>query len=234
MINDNVINVSIAGTKLNALIDTGASVNCSTKSVLESCPVSVQKGFKRAGSQCLLANGQSCAILGTVHMYVLIDGKRFYSTFSVFEKVSYPIILGLPFMRQHKASIQFGEDGRIHFSIVHPVYADSDVTFSPLTETLCIGKVRHEIYNCGQNGECTAARRGTPSGVLVANIAVTNHEGNMFQFDFLMPPVNLYTSRRVKESRTTFPGQTPLVYRRTKMKRNSLAKVLMCLVTNLM
>ena len=88
-------------------------------------------------------------------MYIKIDGRCFDINFSVFETLSKPVIIGIPFLKSHKAVISFDHRNCITINLPKPVYALNDITMSPYCEYLCQGHVTKNYINTNGHGECS-------------------------------------------------------------------------------
>lgn len=101
----NTILVSLFGRKMQGLLDTGASISCIGKSVLEKFN---NKQIRLTASnlkQIVGVGGEAHSILGEVKLPISISGLVFEHSFYVLDRVHHSIILGIDFMHSNKVVI---------------------------------------------------------------------------------------------------------------------------------
>ena len=104
----NYVHIDFGKQTSKALIDTGAQISCMSEHIY-------RKSFKNYEIRpSSLANivgvcGEVHRILGLVTVPFRLDGIVLEHTFHLFEKLHQPVILGMDFLRQHKAKIDLEE-----------------------------------------------------------------------------------------------------------------------------
>ena len=104
----NYVHIDICKQTSKALIDTGAQISCMSEHIY-------RKSFKnyeiRPSSLTNIVGvcGEVHRILGLVTVPFRLDGVVLEHTFHLFEKLHQPVILGMDFLRQHKAKIDLEE-----------------------------------------------------------------------------------------------------------------------------
>ena len=100
----NYVLIDLGKQTTKALIDTGAQISCMSEHIY-------RKSFKnyeiRASSLSNIVGvcGEVHRILGLITVPFRLDGIVLEHTFHLFEKLHQPVILGMDFLRQHKAKI---------------------------------------------------------------------------------------------------------------------------------
>ena len=104
----NYVHIDFGKQTSKALIDTGAQISCMSEHIY-------RKSFKnyeiRPSSLTNIVGvcGEVHRILGLVTVPFRLDGVVLEHTFHLFEKLHQPVILGMDFLRQHKAKIDLEE-----------------------------------------------------------------------------------------------------------------------------
>ena len=100
----NYVHIDLCKQTSKALIDTGAQISCMSEHIY-------RKSFKNyeirlsSLSNIVGVCGEVHRILGLVTVPFRLDGIVLEHTFHLFEKLHQPVILGMDFLRQHKAKI---------------------------------------------------------------------------------------------------------------------------------
>ena len=104
----NYVHIDFGKQTSKALIDTGAQISCMSEHIY-------RKSFKnyevRPSSLTNIVGvcGEVHRILGLITVPFRLDGIVLEHTFHLFEKLHQPVILGMDFLRQHKARIDLEE-----------------------------------------------------------------------------------------------------------------------------
>lgn len=107
----NFINVSVHGVNVQTLIDTGASVSCISKSLLQklqkSCttkkPVVGKSHFQHARG----VGGEILTVQGSVVLDISIGDVIVPHTFFIFDRIHHALILGLDFLQKNHCHIDY-------------------------------------------------------------------------------------------------------------------------------
>ncbi len=191
----NQVPVNIAGAQVMAVIDTGASINCMSENLFVNCSEEVQRTYRKLNDRwCKVASGSLVKIEGVVHVPITMNNETFSACVHLFADPSFPLLLGVPFLRQHKAHLDFGGPGQATMTLTHPVYAASSVTIPPHSTGLFVGCLREVQIADNVSGDCSNIMKSR-SGMAVIDSAVTPVENRI--------PVQVYNHndwpRRVKQ-----------------------------------
>jgi hypothetical protein len=106
------VNVSFAnGTRIRALLDTGAAKSFLSKSIAETLPEWRQRE-KLAGWKIVTADGSTAESFGHINASFACNNITFKHDFIVLSERAIPMIIGLDFLRAHKAAIML-EDSSV-------------------------------------------------------------------------------------------------------------------------
>ena len=130
-------------------------------------------------------------MLGSISLFVTIDGQRFNSEFYVLKTLSVPILLGLPFLKQHRASINFDKNNCISLSLHKTALLKEDLLLPAYHECLCVCYVSQSDNDNILNvtGECSPLPSNYDNGLLIAHTAVTMSDNHV--------PVRVFNSTNV-------------------------------------
>ena len=121
---ENKININISGRVSPALIDSGAAICCIRKQFLESFPVCIKKNVMSSDiDRCTLADKGTTRILGKIWLRFAINGVTYHYTFHIIESLTNNVILGIDFLMNYLASINF-EQGTITLNNIQQKNAD--------------------------------------------------------------------------------------------------------------
>ena len=157
----NFVNVSILGKNVNTLVDTGSSLSCIEKSLLDS----LDQDFVIYGSSEYTKvkgiGGHLINISGTATLPLQIGDCLFYQKFHIFDKILHPLLLGMDFLKANKCNLNFENKSLdtdtgipvINFLTEQPSYStglarpSKQTVIQPLSETLVpikISRLRHQ------------------------------------------------------------------------------------------
>ena len=107
----------IGKTHIDGIIDTGASGgNCLDKSVFNSLPFDKYRIISFKPSVCMGINKTPVRVLGRILLDIRFKGpghkesyppRLFREEFHIIENLIHPIVIGLPFLQKHKATLSF-------------------------------------------------------------------------------------------------------------------------------
>lgn len=107
-LNRNTVFLDINGKKIQALVDSGASVSCLQKSTFDrinkdnSLKVQISTIRNIVG-----VGGERHAVFGQVELTLNISGLKVDQKFIVIDQLHHPLILGLDFMQTYQVNIDF-------------------------------------------------------------------------------------------------------------------------------
>ena len=104
-IHKNTILVNVGGRKTQALVDTGASISCVSKSFLDKPDFKNSKLQKCDLKEIIGVGGEKHQILGKIEFQILISGIRISYGFYVLNTLHHSVILGMHFLTHHKVQI---------------------------------------------------------------------------------------------------------------------------------
>lgn len=182
----NIVTAYIFGSKVHALIDTGATNVCAIskeklEKLLNGRPIQY-KTSKVKG--IIVANTMESEVLGEVMVPIKIAQKYFDVELLVLPKLSQDLILGTNFLSKHGAIIDFNANKlSLHTNI--PVRLENQVTIPAFSEAVCPGKISNKIqYPNGVIGESNLLNVQFKCNFIVARPAATINENTI--------PVRLY------------------------------------------
>ena len=136
------------------------------------------------------ANQSTGTVLGDITLPIYVRKQRFSVTFKVLSNASSDIFLGIPFLQEHKAILDFSEDPiKLYFQ--NPIYAADHFTIEPFSEVICKGKLFHSVENSAQ-GHCAPFPSIHSKGILAAHSAVTVHDN--------MVPIRLFNGTNIRRT----------------------------------
>lgn len=104
----NVLLLQICEKKLPALIDSGASVSCIQKSLVDKLQESNNLNmYSSCLSQVTGVGGEKHGVIGAVKLPVKISGLIFEQEFIIIRELHHPVILGIDFMSHNKCALDF-------------------------------------------------------------------------------------------------------------------------------
>lgn len=103
----NFVQVSILGKTINTLVDTGSSLSCIQKSLLNT----IDQDFVIYGSseyrKVKGIGGNLISISGTAILPVRIGNQLFHQKFYIFEEILHPLLLGIDFLKANNCTLNF-------------------------------------------------------------------------------------------------------------------------------
>ena len=103
----NSVFVRIADQYMFALVDTGATFSVISLTCLQRINRSIKIGKDKKGWEVGGFCGETQSVLGTVKLQVSFDGIKVLQEFRVLERLPKDAILGLDFLKDNKALINF-------------------------------------------------------------------------------------------------------------------------------
>jgi len=107
----NLIKINVNNKSVSALIDSGAHMSCISETFYQESNLS--KRYPLQKQEIFFAKGVSGSLLQIlVKLTIPVEIGRLtvYQTFHVFQQISPDIILGIDFLREHKAVVHFSEN----------------------------------------------------------------------------------------------------------------------------
>ena len=183
----NELSISIGTVYTLAKIDSGADINVITKSFLDSLPIHFKNKFPRKSSQIYCANGSTASVLGEVALPIDIAKTKMSVKFTVMDVGQNDIYLGIPFLEQYSAVLNFSssKENTISLHLGAPVFSENFIELEPYTETILSGTIQAFVPNPSQ-GYCFPSNGTFGKGFIAAHAAVTAHEGRI--------PVRIFNS----------------------------------------
>jgi hypothetical protein len=134
---DNIVPAYCYGSKLNTLIDSGASISAISdnklKSILRGRHIDIRSPvcpFIR------IANGQEIRVIGETSFPISIGGTKTQVYVVILPTLSQDLILGRDFLIKSKVILDYNK-GVMHFGNNIPVYTSNTVIIPPKSEVLC-------------------------------------------------------------------------------------------------
>ncbi|WAR19937.1 hypothetical protein MAR_001775 [Mya arenaria] len=106
--NKNTIPVRVLNQKVNALIDTGASVSCASKDFVKRTGLSLNHIEPCSVRQVVGVSGSRVEVLGKIDIPVVISGVCFSYTVLVLDHFQHHLILGIDFLYDNKCFLDLG------------------------------------------------------------------------------------------------------------------------------
>ena len=100
----NFVQINLGKHTSKALLDTGASISCISEHVYRQSLKNIEI-MPSSLAHIVGVCGEIHRVLGQVTIPFRLDGIALEHTFQLFEKLHQPVILGMDFLRQHKAKI---------------------------------------------------------------------------------------------------------------------------------
>lgn len=117
-----LMDMEVNGVILEVLIDSGATYNYISKEAVKHLNMSdMELNFEPSTHSVQVANKTVLTSLGSVHLNALLEDHPIDSNFTVMETLSFDVILGMTFLREHRVIID-AEEG--------------DIIYKPPPETL--------------------------------------------------------------------------------------------------
>ena len=104
--------------------------------------VHIKNKFKNKAQTVICANQSIARISGTINLPIYVRRQKFNVNFLVLDNASSDIFLGLPFLKDHRAILNFTKDPFSSISKTRCLPADS-FTIEPFSEVICKGKLAH-------------------------------------------------------------------------------------------
>ena len=191
LLDENMIDIFIAGQKYVALVDSGAGLNVVSQAFVKKLPIHLRNKFQTEGAtKCYLADGSETPTLGTIVLPVSINRQCYSQKFSVFQKTNSEIILGTPFLKHHKANIRY-DTLTLELASEIPVYTQTHVVIPPRSEVLLPAQLSNPVPDHIE-GECETFKPINAKGLFLANIAVCPRNNQI--------PVRVYNCTNVSKT----------------------------------
>lgn len=121
----NVLLLELFERKTPALIDSGASVSCIQKSVIDKLMQKQNlKIYQTRYLEVTGVGGEHHSVTGAVQLPVKISGVTFEQEFLVIKELHHPLILGLDFMTKNRCAIDF------HYNVLSIMSAEISVALT--------------------------------------------------------------------------------------------------------
>ena len=116
-----VLDLEVNGVILNALIDSGATYNYISKNALHHTALSNEDcKFHAVTHNVVVANENVLTSLGNVELSGHLDDHQIQTNFTVMEKLTFDVILGMSFLREHRVIID-AEESEIYYKFPSPL-----------------------------------------------------------------------------------------------------------------
>ena len=170
------------------MVDTGASLNCLSLNLFHNLPQSIKNTLQCTNKKCRLANDHVIPMWGSIKLSVKFNGQAFTSEYYVMSNLPVPILFGLPFLRQHKATITFDQNNKMVISLQQPLTLQKDFILPPYAEgiSLCSLPTNQNTNYLTSTGECGPLPSNDINGLMIAHTAVTIQDNQV--------PVRIYNS----------------------------------------
>ena len=106
-LNNNFIKVSILGETINCLVDTGSTLSCIQKSLLDTIDQDFVMYGKSNYRKVKGIGGHFIDIKGTATIPVQIGNHLFYQKFYIFDEILHPLLLGIDFLKANNCTLNF-------------------------------------------------------------------------------------------------------------------------------
>ena len=144
----NFVQINLGKHTSRALLDTGASISCISEHVYRQSLKNIEI-MPSSLAHIVGVCGEIHRVLGQVTVPFRLDGIALEHTFQLFEKLHQPVILGMDFLRRHKAKIDL-EQSTVSFKSSNSSDFESGKTEEPSIchislgpePKTCIGLVR--------------------------------------------------------------------------------------------
>ena len=103
----NFIQVSILGKTINTLVDTGSSLSCIQKSLLNSLDQEFVTYGTSEFKKVKGIGGHLISITGTAILPVQIGDQIFHQKFYIFDEILHPLLLGIDFLKTNNCTLNF-------------------------------------------------------------------------------------------------------------------------------
>ena len=124
----NFIDVLILGKTINTLVDTGSSLSCIHKSLLESLDQDFITYGKSDYRKVKRIGGNLIDISGIAILPLQIGDHKFYQKFYIFDDILHPLLSGIDFLQANKCTLNFEnqtidtEEGEPVVNILNPIF----------------------------------------------------------------------------------------------------------------
>jgi ribA/ribD-fused uncharacterized protein len=138
---DNVITINLCGKECAALIDTGSKINVMSSEFMYSYYDDPEGASEKPDYQyALMANEEPCQILCKLKAYVKVGEKEYLTKFHVLPVEAEIVILGIPFLKQNKAILDFSTGD---FHLEDPVSEKSSMQHEIENKSLQMAESEH-------------------------------------------------------------------------------------------
>ena len=106
-LNNNFITASILGKTINCLVDTGSTLSCIQKSLLDTIDQDFVMYGKSNYKKVKGIGGHLIEIKGTATLPIRIGNHLFYQKFYIFDDILHPLLLGIDFLKANNCTLNF-------------------------------------------------------------------------------------------------------------------------------
>ena len=104
----NTILIDVDKKRHRALVDTGASISCMSKSIFDKLSNETQSTLDPTLIPAVRGvGGELLSVLGKIVLTIDISGLKIDQTFHVIDNIQYPFILGIDFLKMNKVHLDF-------------------------------------------------------------------------------------------------------------------------------
>ena len=104
----NSVLLKVLGTKVHALVDTGASVSCVSMAFLRKTGIDLKSMETSSVRYIVGVSSNQVEVLGKIDVSLVIAGAQFVYRFLVLDNLKHSLILGVDFLFDHKCFIDVG------------------------------------------------------------------------------------------------------------------------------
>ncbi len=182
---DSIVHISMFGTDIGCLVDSGASISCIKLSLLNKLSPSCKNAIRSTNFSFRTASGSALKPIGTIVLNFSLGNTICHIKFWVFDHLNQDVILGRDFLQKYHAVIDYSNKtvsfrGRVSLSSAHEHMLkphETCLVAAVLEDTKCItptglhGLVHGRSHSSGLNIEdtvCTVANGCVP--ILVKNV----------------------------------------------------------------
>lgn len=168
-----MVRVKACGFPLHALVDTGAGVSAISYEIFEKLQKRTILEVDPTQTPLIqLADGSLVKTLGCTHLPITVDHSDYWDKFCILPFLGQDIILGMPFLTDHAAVLDFNRN-RLILPTEFPVKAPNKIIIPPKTEVMFMGTLGKIQVPNGVHGATEGYRPFVNTrGLLTAQLAV--------------------------------------------------------------
>ena len=99
-----LIDIKIASTSVDCLVDTGAGPSCISEELMVSNPFFKQQIIKKCERKAYSVSGAPVVTLGLVEIEFKVNGASYTHQFTILRGLIHPMLLGLDFLLKYQAN----------------------------------------------------------------------------------------------------------------------------------